>query len=88
MTESTLDIGGGGVLMELNVTDNGIYIAADDGVYGYSQVTALVDDGVGYSVRAQDINYTAAEAQTGWDGGADLQYESSAEIVTGEVNGT
>ena len=55
VTESTLDVGGGGVLTELNMTSNGIRIAADDGVYGYSKVTALIEDGMGYYAGIVDV---------------------------------
>jgi len=55
VTESTLDVGGGGVLTELNMTSNGIRIAADDGVYGYSKVTALIEDGMGYYAGVVDV---------------------------------
>lgn len=81
ITEATLDIGGGGVLMAKSVSSNGLYVAANDGVYGYSQVLAMVDDGVGYYVSAQDIAYTAAEART-YFYGTDAEYQSSAEVET------
>jgi hypothetical protein len=55
VTESTLDIGGGGVLMAKNIDTNGLYIAADDGVYGYSKVTALIADSMGYYAGMNDV---------------------------------
>jgi hypothetical protein len=48
VSKATIDIGGGGVLMSLDVTENGLYTAADKGVYGFSQVTATVDDAMGF----------------------------------------
>lgn len=48
ITDSTLDIGGGGVLMEKNITDSGLYIASEDGVYGYSQVSAVLNRQIGF----------------------------------------
>lgn len=54
VSEATIDIGGGGVLTALNVTENGLYTAADKGVYGFSQVTATVDDAMGYYASLVD----------------------------------
>jgi hypothetical protein len=48
ITDSTLDIGGGGVLMEKNISETGLYIASDDGVYGYSKVTAILGRQMGF----------------------------------------
>lgn len=59
--ESTLDIGGGGVLMELDITENGIRVAADDGVYGYSKVTAVVTDDLAYYAQARQVDFDATE---------------------------
>lgn len=61
VTESTLDIGGGGVLMELNVTRNGIHVAEDDGVYGYSKVTTVVTDDLEYYAQAKQQEFEAIE---------------------------
>ena len=54
--DSTLDTGGGGVLLAKSVRSNGLYVAADDGVYGYSQVTALIDDAMGYYAGVEDVS--------------------------------
>jgi hypothetical protein len=48
ITDSTLDIGGGGVLMEKNISETGLYIASDEGVYGYSKVTAILGRQMGF----------------------------------------
>ena len=69
--ESTLDIGGGGVLMELNLTSNGIRVAEDDGVYGYSKVTAVVTDDLAYYAQAKQQDFDALEflSETEFDEG-------------------
>lgn len=53
--DSTLDVGGGGVLMEKSIATNGLFVASDDGVYGYSKVTALIDDSMGYYGGLRDV---------------------------------
>ena len=55
ITDSTIDTGGGGVLLEKSINMNGLYVAADDGVYGYSKVTALIDDSMGYYSKIEDV---------------------------------
>lgn len=75
--ESTLDVGGGGVLMELNVTENGLRVAADDGVYGYSQVTAIVNELQGYYAQAAVPEYSYVDANV--DFTDDNQYQAAAE---------
>ena len=57
VTESTLDVGGGGILMELNVSENNEYVAQDYGVYGFRKMTVFVDGGGnGYYGGAKDVS--------------------------------
>lgn len=65
--ESTLDVGGGGVLMEKAISDSGIYIASDDGVYGYSQVKAVLSRQMGFYGGADKISPLGAECESLYD---------------------
>lgn len=78
--DSTLDVGGGGVLMAKSVDTNGLYVAADDGVYGYSQVTALIDDAQGYYAGAQKIEVSTEDDMSSYNGN-ELSYATSVEKV-------
>ena len=64
VTEATLDIGGGGVRMELRVEQNSIYDAeADFGVYGFSKVTAAVPDDIGYYGSVRELSVESEDVQ-------------------------
>lgn len=74
VSEATIDIGGGGVLMSLDVTENGLYTAADKGVYGFSQVTATVDDAMGFYAQATAVDVPASPASVIGDVLDDLSF--------------
>ena len=65
--ESSLDIGGGGVLYDLNVSRNGEYVAQDYGVYGFRKMTATVTDDYGYYGSAQKLNVGAADIASSYE---------------------
>ena len=78
--DSTLDVGGGGVLMEKSIATNGLFVASDDGVYGYSKVTALIDDSMGYYGGLRDVTdqHESAVFWTEYDL-SDLSFETDTQ---------
>ncbi len=58
--------GGGGTLIQKTITVNGVYTAADDGVYGYSSVTAEVPDAIkpSYLPNSYPANIIASNVPT------------------------
>ena len=75
VTEATLDIGGGGVRMELRVEQNSIYDAETDfGVYGFSKVTAVVPDDIGYYAQATAVDVPVSPATVNGDVLDDLSF--------------
>ena len=65
--ESTLDVGGGGVLRDLSITQNSIYQPEDFGVYGFRNVTAAVPDDYGYYGGVQQLNVGSADVASSYE---------------------
>ena len=79
VTESTLDVGGGGVLRDLSITQNSIYQPEDYGVYGFRNVTAAVPDDYGYYGGALQLNVGSADVAASYED--EQSYQGSISYV-------
>lgn len=77
VSESTLDIGGGGILSTIDITENGLYSAAESGVYGFSKITAEVGDGLGYKSTTERLDYEVENANAEFENS--LTYQAAAD---------
>lgn len=80
VTESTLDVSGGGTLMQLSITENGINDAEEYGVYGFSRVTAAVPDDIGYYGGARDVTLEPENVTASYNNSD--SYSSTAEEIS------